>query len=180
MATRFSTTNGGLPSGTLFAPPSAFTGGVAGTMNIALGEFVMSASGAVTQYWVENFDITVNVAPIYVDTWYQGAIGTMPITMGSFVMQASEVSAYTGTMHPTLGPFVMSASGFSGLPAFGTMNIAMGEFAMNFVGSHVTPITGTMNITMGSFVMLAGLEFLGKKTTKVVFSEKLTSRVYVR
>lgn len=180
MATRLSPPAGGLPSGTLFAAPSAFTGGVAGTMATTLGDVALAASGSVTQYWVENFDITVNIAPIYVDSWYQGYIGTMPVTLGDVVMQASEASAYTGTMHPTLGPFVLSTSGSSGLPAFGPMNIVLGEFSMNFTGAHVAPINGTMITTLGDFLMVAGLEFLGKKTSQVVLAEKKTSNVYVR
>ncbi len=180
MATRFAPQTGGAVSGTLFDQTSDFAGGVSGTMTATLTSGTMSATGDVTQFWVESFDITVNVAPTYVETFYAGSIGTFFPTLSDAIMESSESPAYYGTISATLDDAISSVSGAVGLPSFGTMSAILSPGTMNFVGSHIVPIAGVLSATLADSVLIAGYEFIGKKFTKVYFKETFKSTIWVR
>lgn len=180
MATRFAPSAGGLSSGTLFAPVSAFTGGVSGTMAAILANDVVAMTGQVTQFWVEPFDITVNLAPTYFDTYYAGTIGTMAVTLADAVLNANEAAIYSGPMAVTLADDVVNFVGSAGLPNSGTMNVLLANDVFSASGSFIVPITGTMSAVLADAVFSAGLQFITKKTFDVRFTESKSFNIHVR
>jgi hypothetical protein len=122
----------------------------------------------------------VNLAPTYVDTYYEGVIGTINATLADSVLYASEALVYTGSIAATLPNDAMSFSGAVGLPSSGIINARLLEDAMNFSGSHITPIVGTISATLRDAVLVAGQQHITRKTFNVRFREKLSFNVHVR
>lgn len=152
---RFGTQSGGL-SGVLFAAQDAFVG-ISGTFAATLNPVVMAASGSIAQVFVEIFDVTVNISPNYLDSYYEGTIGTFAATLNPVVMVANEGIVINGVFNATLIGVQMAA-----------------------VGAHILPVTGVFAATLNPIIMSAGASPIGigssSVTMRSLFSGSVTSR----
>lgn len=156
MPLRFGIQSGGLSSGILFAPQTAFLG-VTGAFSATLNPAIVSATGATAQVYTDAFDVSINVTPNFSETFYEGSIGTFSATLNPVIMVANEGAVTDGAFAATLNPAVVSAT-----------------------GAHITPVTGTFHVTLNPVVITAGATDIGMKFSDVTLRSVENSDVTFR